>query len=137
MILSPKDGGGPGYATTIEMFRRQHGRCIAKFQGINSISEAEKYIGSTVEIPAGALPPPERGSFYASQLRGCNVVSATGEYIGTVSEVLESGGTEILKVDSEQSETLIPFAEVYLRAIDVKGRRIEVDLPEGLRDLNK
>ena len=44
---------------------------------------------------------------------------------------------EILKVDSENHETLIPFAQLYMKLIDPDQRRIEVDLPEELRDLNK
>jgi 16S rRNA processing protein RimM len=70
-------------------------------------------------------------------LKGCRVFAAEGDYIGTITDVLSSGGTEILKVDCEDKETLIPFAEPYLKSIDLDQRRIEVDLPEGLRDLNK
>jgi ribosomal 30S subunit maturation factor RimM len=40
-------------------------------------------------------------------------------------------------VDRGKDETLIPFAQSYLKKIDLQRRRIEVDLPEGLRELNK
>jgi len=123
--------------TEIEFFRRQHGRCVAKFRGIDSISEAEKYIGSEIKIPADALPAPKEGWFYTFQLKGCRVVTTHGEYIGTVTDVLDAGGTEILKVDRKDEETLIPFAQEYLKRIELDQREIEVDLPEDLRDLNK
>jgi ribosomal 30S subunit maturation factor RimM len=42
-----------------------------------------------------------------------------------------------LKVDRENEETLIPFAQAFVKNIDLDQRRIDVDLPEGLRDLNK
>jgi len=121
----------------IEFFRRQHGRCVAKLQGIDSISDAEKYIGSEIKIPADALPPAKEGWFYTSQLRGCEVFTIDGEYVGTITDVLDAGGGEILKVDREEEETLIPFAQAYMKKIDLDQRRVEVDLPEGLRDLNK
>ncbi len=121
----------------IDFFRRQHGRCVMKFRGIDGISEAEKYVGAIIKVRAGDLPEPEEGSYYTFQLKGCQVFAADGDYIGTVTDVLNSGGTEILKVDCEDEETLIPFAESYLKSIDLDRRRIEVDLPEGLRDLNK
>jgi len=54
-------------------------------------------------------------------------VQATGE---------EQAGTPILVVDVRGEELLIPLAEDICRGIDVAGRRIEVVLPEGLRDLN-
>ena len=121
----------------IDFFRRQHGHCVVKFQGIDGISEAEKYIGAEIRIPAGDLPEPEEGSYYTFDLKGCQVFAAGGDYIGIVTDVLDSGGNRILKVDREEEETLIPFAESYLKSIDLDQRRIEVDLPEGLRDLNK
>ena len=52
-------------------------------------------------------------------------------------DVLDSGGTPILKVDGHDGEILIPFAEAFLRKVDLGQRRIEMALPEGLRDLNK
>jgi 16S rRNA processing protein RimM len=123
--------------TEIESFRRQHGRCVAKFRGIDSISEAEKYIGNQVQIVADALPELEQGWFYTFQLKGCQVFTLEGELIGTVSDVLGSGGSEILKVDLADQETLIPFAQEFMKSIDLDQRKIEVDLPEGLRELNK
>jgi len=123
--------------TEIDSFRRQHGNCVVKLRGIETISEAGKYIGAEIRIPAADLPVPEKGFYYTFQLKGCRVITAEGEDIGTITDVLDSGGTQILKVDRENEETLIPFAQEYLRKIDVDRRRIEVDLPEDLRDLNK
>jgi 16S rRNA processing protein RimM len=121
----------------IDFFRRQHRRCVLKFRGIDGISEAEKYVGAEVKILAGDLPEPEEGFYYTFRLKGCRVFAADGDYIGTITDVLHSGGAEILKVDCKDEETLIPFAEPYLKSIDLDQRRIEVALPEGLRDLNK
>jgi 16S rRNA processing protein RimM len=58
------------------------------------------------------------------------------ECLGTVTDVLDSGGTEILKVERDNKEILIPFAQSYLKEIDLARKRIDVDLPEGLQDLN-
>ena len=121
----------------IDFFRRQHGHCVVKFRGIETISEAEKYVGAEIKIPVTDLPAAKEGWYYTFQLKGCGVFTADGEYIGTITDVLDGGGTQILKVDRENEETLIPFAQSYLRNIDLDRRRVEVDLPEGLRDLNK
>jgi 16S rRNA processing protein RimM len=120
----------------IEFFRRQHGRLILKLQGIDAISEVQGLVGADLCISEEQLPPAEEGFFYTFHLKGCNVM-AGGESLGTVTDVLDSGGTPILKVDGKDGEVLIPFAQSYLRNIDLGQRRIEVDLPEGLRDLNK
>ena len=63
----------------IEFFRRQHGRCVLKLRGIDSISDAEKYVGADVRIPTNELLPAAEGSFYTFQLKGCRVFSAGEE----------------------------------------------------------
>jgi 16S rRNA processing protein RimM len=128
---------GGGRETQIEFFRRQHGRCVMKFRGIDSISEAEKYIGTEIKIPENELPALRDGYFYTFRLKGCSVFTSSGECIGIVTDVIGSGGTEILKVDRDNEEILIPFAHQYMKKIDPDERKIEVDLPEDLRDLNK
>jgi 16S rRNA processing protein RimM len=135
VILSARKS--PERDTQLEFFRRQHGRCVAKLRGIDTISEAEKYIGSEIRIPADTLPAATDGSFYTFQLKGCQVFAVDGEYIGMVADVFGAGEAQILKVDRENKETLIPFAQSYMSKIDLDQRRIEVHLPEGLRDLNK
>ena len=70
----------------IEFFRRQHGRCVIKFRGIDTISEAERYIGSELKVPADRLPAVAEGAFYTFQLRGCGVFDVDGEYIGRIIE---------------------------------------------------
>jgi 16S rRNA processing protein RimM len=121
----------------IEVSRRQHGRLVLKLRGIDSISEVEQRVGSELSVSEEQIPPALQGTFYTFHLKGCIVVTADGETVGRVTDVLDSGGTPILKVDGNDGETLIPFAQAYLRNVDLGQHRIEVDLPEGLRDLNK
>jgi 16S rRNA processing protein RimM len=131
--------GGQEQSVEIEFFRRQHGRFVMKFSGIDSIEDAEKIIGAELRIAEEELPPPEKGAFYTFHLRGCQVYAMdTGkeDFLGEVTEVLDSG-TPILRVGSGKEEILIPFAETMIRKIDLDGRRIEVALPDGLRELNK
>lgn len=121
----------------IEFSRKQHGRLIVKLRGIHSISEAEGVIGAELAILEKELPSVEDGSFYTFHLKGCEVVATDGETLGTVTDVLDGGGTPLLKVDGKDGEILIPFAHAFLRKLDVEHRRIEVELPDGLRDLNR
>jgi len=134
--LTVDRGSAGAQETEVEFFRRQHRRAVIKLRGVDSISEAEKLRGAELRIPVSEVAPLEDGSFYTFQLKGCRVYSGD-EFLGTVTDVLDSGGTEILKVEHEAKEILIPFAEAYLKKIDIAGRRIDVDLPEGLQDLNR
>jgi 16S rRNA processing protein RimM len=121
----------------IEFLRQQHGRSILKLRGFDAISDVEKLIGAEIRIRAWEVPAAGLGRFYTFQLKGCRVFTESGDDIGTVTDVLDCGGSEILKVDQNQEETLIPFAASYLKKIDLDERRIEVELPDGLRGLNR
>ena len=60
----------------------------------------------------------------------------TGRVLGVVEDWQEYGGPPLLQVKAQDGrEILIPFAKAICREIDVAGRRIGVDLPEGLDDL--
>jgi len=125
----------------IEFSRKQHGRLIVKLRGVDSISEVEKLVGADLTVPEKDLPPAKEGSFYTFHLKGCEVIALNGETpgetLGVVTEVLDSGGTPLLKVDGKDGEILIPFAESFLRKLDLGQRRIEMELPDGLLDLNR
>jgi len=121
----------------IEFSRKQHGHQILKLRGVNSISQVELLVGAELAIPEKDLPPATEGSFYTFHLKGCQIVAADGETLGIVTDVLDSGGTPILKVEGKDGEILIPFAQSFLRKLDLGERRIEMSLPDGLRDLNK
>jgi 16S rRNA processing protein RimM len=120
----------------IESSRVQHGRRILKLRGIDTIAEVERRVGAELNVREDELPPENEGTFYTFHLKGSTVTTVSGEMLGIVTDVLDSGGTPLLKVDGKSGEVLIPFAWSYLRKIDRAQRRIEVDLPEGLLDLN-
>jgi 16S rRNA processing protein RimM len=122
--------------SAVEGFRWQHGRSVLKLRGIDTISEAQQIIGAELRIERSDLPKPEAGAFYTFQLKGCRVF-ADGACVGSVTEVLDFGGTEILQVENGTDELLVPFAQAYIKKIDLDERRIDVELPEGLRDLNR
>ena len=122
--------------TEIELFRFQHGRWVAKLKDIDSISEAEEWIGGRIWIPKDEWPEAEEGTFFSFDLEGC-AVYAEEELIGTVVEVLDYGGTTLLRLDRNGEEILVPFARSFLKRIDTEGKRIDVELPEGLIELNR
>jgi 16S rRNA processing protein RimM len=71
---------------------------------------------------------------------GCEVWVAAQpdeKLLGTVADVDLSGGTAPLLVvrDSEAQEYLVPYAEEFLRLVNLEQRRIEMKLPEGLLEV--
>ena len=110
----------------------QNERIVLKFEGIDSLEAAEEIRNAEIcvaEEDAVELKPDE---FYDWQLAGCEVVTTDGDTIGIVRELMRTGGTENLVVDSVERELLIPFAETICVEVDIENKRIVVDPPEGL-----
>lgn len=117
------------------------GQAIFHFEGSDSISDAEMLVGLEVQIPLSERIALPAGTFYISDLVGCEIYERdSGKLIGRVRDVQFPGeelkGTPLLEVDSSHGEILIPLAQEICVQIDTATRRIEAVLPEGLRELN-
>ena len=109
------------------------GRFVLKFQGVESIDDAEKFRGMDVRIPEEDLPALPAGSYYHHQLKGLNVEDEAGSPVGTVQDILETGGeAPVLTVRGSAGETLIPLAEAFVREVDLARGRIVVVRPQYL-----
>ena len=107
---------------------------IFKFRGVDSISDAEPLRGAEVRLPIAERRQIAPGEYFESDLIGCEVIEeATGESLGRVTGLQESGGPGLLEVGDT---LLVPFARAICVSIDPAARRIVVRLPEGLKDLN-
>jgi len=112
------------------------GWMVFKFVGVDDMDAAEELIGSELQIPAAERAELEPGAVYVSDLIGC-VVWDHGKPVGEVKDVeFTSGTAPILIVAEGQREHMVPFAESFLRRLDVAAKKIEMELPEGLLELD-
>jgi 16S rRNA processing protein RimM len=112
------------------------GGMILKFAGVDSISDAEKLSGWEVQVPVSERVALEGTAVYVSDLIGCKVIER-GEELGTVEGIDDRTGTPVLSVRTPQGELLIPFATEICTVIDTDRKIVEVELPAGLRELNR
>ena len=117
--------------------REQDGRWIVGLEGVTSIDAAEALRGLELKIPPEALRPPGPDAYYAHDLVGCRVETVGGRPVGTVGHVRWGSGAPLLEVTSAAGEVLIPLAQEICLLVDVAGKRIVIDPPEGLIDLNR
>jgi 16S rRNA processing protein RimM len=117
----------------------EHGRgWVFKFHGVDTISQAELLERAEVRVPRADRLPVEQDEHYVSDLMGCEVRDrATGELLGTVTGWQDAGGSGLLEVGNGDDPLLIPFARSLCVEIDTVAKRIVVNLPEGLKDLNR
>ena len=109
---------------------------VLKFAGVDSISDAEVLIGCELQLPASERAELEPGAFYVSDLVGCALFDR-GREVGVVSDVrFGAGEAPLLVVGSGKNEHEIPYAQVFLERVDLEHKRIEMNLPEGLLEVN-
>ena len=94
------------------------------------------WAGTELRIPVSELTPLADGMFYRHDLIGCRVETTAGRLVGTVTGVEGTLGGSRLAVQTDRGEALVPLAEEICRSIDVAGRTIVIDPPEGLLELN-
>jgi len=116
----------------IENFWFQKNRIVLKFKDFDTIETAETLRGCEICVAETEAVELEEGEFFDWQLEGCAVETLEGETLGTVKELMRTGGAEILVVEGVDKEYLIPFAETICTEVDVENRLIKVDAPEGL-----
>jgi 16S rRNA processing protein RimM len=113
------------------------GRVVLKFAQVDSMTEAEKLRGFDLVIPREERMPLSGDAVYVSDLLGVRVIDVSrGGCIdaGEITDVEPEGpGPAMLVVRSQAGEEiLIPFVRAYLRKMDLEGKRLEMDLPDGL-----
>ncbi len=120
----------------IEELWPHKGDLILKFAGIDSISSAETLIGCELQVPKSERARLESGWNYVSDLIGCVVFDANRE-LGKIEDVqFGAGEAPLLIVGAGGKRYEIPYAEAYLKSVDFERKRIQMQLPEGMLDLD-
>jgi 16S rRNA processing protein RimM len=115
----------------------QSGRVVLKFAGYDSIEESNALVGYEFAVPESERVELAEDEFYDWELEGCRVETIEGEEVGTVREVLHTGGVEVLAIDDTKTgrEHLIPLADEICVEINVEQKLIRIDAPEGLLEM--
>ena len=109
---------------------------IVKLSGITTMTAAEALVGRLVTIPRDAVRrlPPDR--YYAFDLAGCAVETPEGVDLGTVAEVLVGPEHDYWTVRRGERTWLLPAVAAIVERVDLEGRRVVVQPPEGLVELD-
>ena len=134
LIAVAPDGGQR--SLQIEEHWFQGRRIVFKFTGYDSIEAAKEFAGFELAVPASDRVELAADQFYEWELKGCRVESIDGEFIGSVTEVMRTGGVEVLVVENDSGrEFLIAMAQEICVRIDLEMRLIRIDPPPGLLEL--
>jgi 16S rRNA processing protein RimM len=121
---------------TIATARFHRERPVVGFAGVETIDAASALAGYELRVPVdrlAALPP---DTFYRHDLIGCRVETTKGEALGVVRDVEGTMAGSRLVVDAAGADVLIPLAAGICTVVDPGSKRIVIDPPDGLIDVN-
>jgi 16S rRNA processing protein RimM len=116
--------------------REFRGRWVVTLEGVESMNPAETLRGLELRVAEADLHPLAPGAHYVHDLEGCEVTTLAGELVGRVERVQFGSSAPLLVVGGSSGEVLVPLIDTICRRIDPASKRIIVELPEELLDLN-
>lgn len=127
--------GDIGRSLVVETARPHRGALLVRFAGIADREAAAELCGCTLSIDAADLPDlNDPDEFYDHQLEGLVAVGPDGSALGTVREVVHAPASDLLVLDTEHGDVLVPFVRAIVPQVDLAGGRLVLDPPAGLLD---
>ncbi len=109
---------------------------ILALEGVVDRTQAGSFVGKEVFLDRAKLSPLAEGKYYWHEIEGLSVVSAGGEELGILSDVLATGAHDVYVVKGDGGEILVPAVEQMVKKIDLEKGVMVVDLPPGLVEAN-
>ena len=117
-------------------------KLIVDFEEIGNIDQAKELNGFQMKIRRDLLPEKNEDEFYIKDLLGVEVFSNNekiGEFIFWAlneTDEMETAAHDILIIEDivSKKEVMIPLVDEFVKKIDFKNNRIEVELIEGMRE---
>ena len=115
-------------ASELETGRMQGKGVVAKLKGCDDRDTAATLMGSTIAIRREQLPQAAPGEYYWSDLVGLQVLTLDGIELGIVDHLMETGANDVLVVNQDGVERLVPFVQgQFVRSVDLDEGVITVD----------
>jgi 16S rRNA processing protein RimM len=119
--------------TAVEAVRSHQNWVLLKLAGIDNRDQAETLRGEYLQVPLAEAIPLEEDEYFLYELVGVAVFDETGQHLGEVVDVLETGANNVFVVRGAEGELLLPDIDEVIREIELESGRISVRLLPGLR----
>lgn len=101
-------------------------------EGYDAPETAKVFNGWLVQVPEEeAIPLPE-GSYYWFELIGMEVWSESGEKLGTITDIFQTGSNDVYVMKAGRREIYLPATKEVIRQVDRKTKRMIIHVLEGL-----
>jgi 16S rRNA processing protein RimM len=108
--------------------RAQGKHFVAELEGVLDRDAAMYWTNAEIAVERETLPPLVEGEYYWTDLIGLSVFTETGQLLGVIDSLFETGANDVIVVKGETKEHLIPYVpEDYVLEIDLKARTMKVN----------
>lgn len=132
LSLLPRSGEGSLRAFAIDKARPHKDGLIALLEGLSSRNEAELWKGAQVYVPEELLTAEPGEAIYLRQIQGFDLADGQGHVLGRIFGFSTNGSQDLLRVDVQGREVLVPFIDEFILSIEMESRQVRMDLPPGL-----
>lgn len=130
--LTVRHSDGQDTVYRIRWVKPHGGLLLLSLQGVDDRSTAESLKGAEIFIDRTLLPDLEEGAYYWADLIGLDVYAQDDTYLGCVASIIPTGSNDVYVVRQDGQDVLIPATEQVVLNVDLAGRTMRVELPEGL-----
>jgi len=127
-----RERGGQEKRRVVKWVKPHTGTALLLFEGIVEHHQAQALIGAQLFVLKEDLGELEDDTHFWFDLIGMAVYTTEAAYLGRIESIIETGSNDVYVVQDNKKEVLIPALESVVVDIDVKNKRMQVDLPEGL-----
>lgn len=132
-VLTAKQRGQPARSLTVSSVRPHGNRLLLRFEEVAGRDDAEPLRGALLLADTDDLPSTDDpDEFYDHQLAGLAAEFTDGSPAGTVREVVHIPSGELLAVDVDGRDVLVPFVKAIVPTVDVAAGKVVIDPPDGL-----
>lgn len=117
----------------IEEVKYHKDMVLLKLEGVEDMTAAEKYKGCYIKIPRSKARKLEEGEYFIADIIGSDVYTDTGDFLGRVDDIYNTGSNDIYVVKDELGkQVLLPAIKDVLLDIDIENKKVTVHLLKGL-----
>jgi len=116
----------------MESFSLRGNKALAAFEGIETIEQAEELRDANLYLPLNVLPKLDGRQFYYHEVIGYTIYDEVAGSLGQISNIYESGRQDIIEMQYQQKEVLIPVSDEVVLGPNHEDKLLMVRLPDGL-----
>ncbi|MCK4562075.1 MAG: 16S rRNA processing protein RimM [Flavobacteriaceae bacterium] len=107
-----------------------------RFEDVDNEADADAILKKDVYLPLNLLPKLTGDQFYFHEIIGFTLEDVNYGEVGKITSINDKTAQDLFVIEKGDSEILIPMIDDFIQKIDRKNKKVIVETPEGLIEMN-